>query len=170
MHISLVGYMASGKTTIGALLATKINTNFVDLDASIAQSEGNEVTEIIRNRGELYFRKSERNALLELISDEGVLSTGGGTPCYFDNMDVLLNESYVVYLQWNNRTLTDRLKAMRRNRPLLDGVKDESLPEFVAKHVFDRRPYYERADQIVYCDGKSPKQICTEILDKWKRE
>lgn len=170
MKLILVGYMTAGKSTLAGLLAEKLNVDYVDLDDAIAKQENAEVADIIRQKGELYFRKVERKVMLELLeSDVQIIAMGGGTPCYYDNMDVMLRHGHVAYLQWSMKTLVERITQARENRPLLDGVEDEMLLEYVAKHVFDRRPYYEQAHQIVYGDGKSVEQIALEILEKWKR-
>lgn len=170
MKVSLVGYMASGKSTIGRFLAERRGVQFVDLDQLIAEKVKMEVDEFIRTKGELAFRKEERVALLEVLdSNVEVLSCGGGTPCYYDNMDELLHSSFVVYLQANIPTLVNRIQEARESRPLIDGVNNSDLKEFVAKHVFDRRPFYERAHHIVFTDGKSPEQISIEIIEAWQK-
>ncbi|KAB2809876.1 shikimate kinase [Phaeocystidibacter luteus] len=170
MQISLVGYMAAGKSTITKHLASQLESPSWDLDDEIAKIGGEDVADILRSKGEIAFRKLERETLLETLQLNGVLATGGGTPCYYDNMDVLLKESYVVYLQWPMKTLIERARSARESRPLFDGVSDEDLPEYIAKHVFDRRPYYERANHIVFCDGKSVDDITKEIIEKWKSQ
>lgn len=169
MEISLVGYMTSGKTVVGKELSELLELPFQDLDESISQAEDMSVPQILRDKGELYFRKVERKILLEELDKDGVLSLGGGTPCYYDNMEVLLKKTFVVYLQWPIRTLVERLRLLRDTRPILDGVSDSDLPEFVAKHVFDRRPFYEQANHIVFCDGKSSHEICKEIIEEWRK-
>ncbi|TNE28136.1 MAG: shikimate kinase [Bacteroidetes bacterium] len=169
MQICLVGYMTAGKSTLGELLAQKMELPFADLDQRIADEAQISVHEYIRTKGELSFRKLEREVLHRELGGENVLALGGGTPCYYDNMDVALEYSFVVYLQWSIRTLVSRIENELSSRPLFDGVNKSDLTEFVAKHVFDRRPYYEKAHHIVFCDGKTEEQICAEILTACKK-
>lgn len=169
MQVCVIGYMMSGKSTIGPLLAHKLSLPFEDLDEMISKEAQMSVQDLLRKKGELAFRKLERTELLKALGKENVLSLGGGTPCYYDNIDVLLKQSFVVYLQWSMKTLVNRLLEERASRPLLDGVSDEDLYEYVAKHVFDRRPFYEKAHHIVFCDGKSKEDICNEIIEAWKK-
>lgn len=169
MKLVLIGYMTSGKTTLGAQIAAHEQRSFIDLDDYIENRASKSVAEILREKGELVFRKTEREALLEVLKgEEGVIASGGGTPCYYDNMDAMLQAGFVVYLQWSIKTLVERIRKAREERPIFDGLADEDLAEFVAKHVFDRRPYYERAHHIVFCDGKSEDEIVNEIREAWK--
>lgn len=163
--------MTSGKSTLGERIASASESTFVDLDEYIERREGESVSNLIRNKGEFFFRKAERKALLEVLEqDHQVIAAGGGTPCYYDNMDEMLNESVVVYLQWSISTLVERIRKERETRPLFDGVSDADIPEYVAKHVFDRRPFYERADHIVFCNGMSETEIINDILNAWKNQ
>ncbi|NVK26849.1 MAG: shikimate kinase [Flavobacteriia bacterium] len=170
MQISLVGYMAAGKSTIVKSLASQLDLSPWDLDDEIEKKADNSVADVLRSKGEIFFRKLERETLLETLKQDGVLATGGGTPCYYDNLEVLKAESFVVYLQWPMKTLIERARKAREERPLFDGVADEDLPEYIAKHVFDRRPYYEQANLIVFCDGKTVDDITREIIDTWKSQ
>ncbi|NVK03900.1 MAG: shikimate kinase [Flavobacteriia bacterium] len=171
MNLVLIGYMTSGKTTLGRRIASREGSTFVDLDEHIANQEGDSVSNLIRNKGELYFRKAERKALLEVLKGKDqVIAAGGGTPCYYDNMDEMLKDSVVVYLQWSISTLLERVRVERESRPLFDGVSDDDLPEYIAKHVFDRRPFYEKADHIVFCNGMSELDIINDIVNAWKNQ
>jgi len=146
MKIVLIGYMASGKSTLGKAISEAWGLKSLDLDQLIAEQEGESISEIIFNKGELYFRKKER-ALLEILleGDNFVLACGGGTPCYYDNMRLINTKAVSFYLKQTIPTLYDRLQIDRQERPLLAHLKDEDLKEYVAKHLFERSRYYEEA-------------------------
>lgn len=167
MKIILLGYMGSGKTTIGKKLSKKLYVPFFDLDHYIEQKEGISISEIFKTKGEIYFRKIEHTYLKEFLAekDEYVLSLGGGTPCYAGNMDVILNEKEVtsVYLQANIPTLVERLSRNKSKRPLIASLSEEKLTEFVAKHLFERRFFYEQAKHNVSVNGKGIDSIVADI-------
>lgn len=168
MNITLIGYMTAGKTTIGKLLSERLKVDFFDLDDLISQKTGIPVPQYLREKGELAFRKVERETLMESFSSRGVLASGGGTPCYYNNVEEMLESSFVVYLQWPMSTLIERVRTLRDTRPLLDGISDNDLPEYIAKHVFDRRPFYEKAHHIVFCGGMKTEDIISEIEEAWQ--
>jgi shikimate kinase len=146
MKISLLGYMASGKSTLGRALAESLGLPFKDLDQLIEARTESSVSELILNKGELYFRNLEREILLETLAEDNfVLALGGGTPCYFDNMAVLNSNSVTVYLERSISDLYNVLAIDRRERPLIAHLAKEDLKEFIAKHLFERREFYEQA-------------------------
>ncbi|MGB5820072.1 MAG: shikimate kinase [Saonia sp.] len=166
MQIVLVGYMGSGKTTVGKLLAHDISLQFLDLDTYIANTLEATVPEIFDTKGEIFFRKKEHEYLNHLLDEvtNFVLSTGGGTPCYGNNMDTMLaNTPYVFYLKVSITELVKRLSNQKEHRPLIRDIADEDLPEFFGKHLFERGPFYNRAAHTISCDGKKPLEIVQEI-------
>ncbi len=168
MIIALLGYMGSGKSSIGVLLAEELNVSFNDLDAFIEEQERKSIPEIFTEHGEIYFRKKEHDYLKKYIESNasGVLALGGGTPCYANNMELLLNKEQVitVYLKASLQTLLKRLATETNSRPLLKNIPVKDLPEFIAKHVFERTPFYNKADFTVIVDGKSKTEIVNEIM------
>lgn len=138
--------MASGKSALARDISAAWNLKLLDLDRIIEAEEGESISEIIFNKGELYFRKKER-AMLELLlnEDDFVLATGGGTPCYYDNMTLINSKAVSFYLKHSIPTLYNRLLIDRRERPLIAHLKEEDLKEFIAKHLFERSVYYEQA-------------------------
>ena len=170
MKIVLLGYMGSGKTTIGKQLAKKLYVPFFDLDQLIEQKEKRLISEIFEEKGEIYFRKKEHMYLEEFLQTENsfVLSLGGGTPCYAGNMDVILNEEGVssFYLQASIPTLKERLVRNRQQRPLVSGLSEEKLTEFIAKHIFERRNFYKLANHTIAVDHKEIETIVAEIRIK----
>ena len=130
MKIFLVGFMGSGKTTIGRRLAEPIGYNFVDTDRFIEMQHGLTVTEIFAQHGETAFRNMERDVLLELQKrDFIVVSTGGGLPCHYNNMDMMLACGKVVYLKTSPQTLARRLILSRTERPLIKGKTGNELQQ-----------------------------------------
>jgi len=138
MKIIVLGYMASGKSTISKKLANKLEINSLDLDTYIAKKEGNTIEEIFKNKGEVYFRKQENKYLNELLNNPNnfVLALGGGTPCYANNIELIAKKSTSIYLKANLNTLLKRLRVEKANRPLISNLNDEELLEFIAKHLF----------------------------------
>ncbi len=168
MKIVLVGYMGSGKTSVGKLLAEELAIPFLDLDAEIENREEATVPQIFETKGEIYFRKCENLVLKEILSQKEsfVLATGGGTPCYGDSLRVLLeaDEVCVVYLKSAVSLLGQRLFSERRDRPLLAHIESiDALHEFVGIHLFERSHYYTQADIIVDTSDKTPQQLAAEI-------
>ncbi|AZJ35763.1 shikimate kinase [Tenacibaculum singaporense] len=168
MKIVLLGYMASGKSTIGRILAEKMQTSFIDLDEYIEEKERKTVSEIFEQKGEIYFRKQEHIYLKELLEKEGdfVLSLGGGTPCYARNMEVLLSFSNAksVYLKTSIHTIVNRLTSEKSKRPLVARLNKEELTEFVAKHLFERSYYYNQAQYKITIDDKNKDEIVEDLL------
>lgn len=164
--IILLGYMGSGKSTVGKKLAQVHQLEHRDLDEIIEKREGNSISEIFSQRGELYFRKQEHLYFKEQLdsSERFVLSLGGGTPCYAQNHLFLQNENVVsIYLKTPIATLVNRIKNSAHIRPLLQNKNTEELSEYVAKHLFDRSFFYHQARYVVNTDGKSVDQLVTEI-------
>ncbi len=157
--------MGSGKSTVAMILGDKLGLPVIDLDDYIALKEELSIPEIFETRGEIYFRKMEYVYLQELLtSDQSfVLALGGGTPCYGNNMNAILEASDSFYLKASLATLTERLTAEKSHRPLIASLDEEQLTEFIAKHLFERRNFYERAASIINIDGKSPEEIAGEI-------
>ncbi len=164
MKIVLMGYMGSGKSKVGAMLAQKLKLPHIDLDHEIEKESGYSITETILNKGELYFRQLERQVLEEsLHQPEFVMSTGGGTPCYFDSIDLMNKNGVTVYLQLGVNDLLERLENDKSQRPLLAHLTGDALKEFIAKHLFERRLYYEKAIFTINASNKSAEQISHEI-------
>ena len=166
MKIVLLGYMASGKSTIGREISKKLDMKFIDLDDYISKREKRSISEIFKVEGEIYFRKIESSYLGEILNskDSFILSLGGGTPCYSNNMELILNsEASSIYIKVDIKTLASRLIAEKNKRPLVADLEDDKLIEFVAKHLFERRFFYEQASITINTEDKSAEEITTEI-------
>ncbi|HOZ75267.1 MAG TPA: shikimate kinase [Flavobacterium sp.] len=164
--IILLGYMGSGKTEIAKLLAGKIGFTHLDLDHLIEIREQMSIPELFKNKGDLYFRKVEHLLLKELMASNNqfVLSLGGGTPCYADNHKLLQKDKAIsIYLKASIETLYERLAQNKSQRPLIVSETNEDLKEFIAKHLFERSFFYNKASHTVVVDSKSPDAIVSEI-------
>ncbi|MEL6974577.1 MAG: shikimate kinase [Bacteroidota bacterium] len=168
MKIVLLGYMASGKSTVGKQLASRLNLPFMDLDTVIETRTQQTIPELFEEKGEIFFRKEEHYALKAVLEEEEgyVLALGGGTPCYGNNMDLILEKAtQSIYLQLSINSLVERLLHKKSSRPLVQHLNEEDLPEFIGKHLFERRQYYSKATHTIVCDGKSVEEIVEEILE-----
>jgi|TARA_B100000809_G_scaffold60487_1_gene57052 shikimate kinase len=166
MKIVLLGYMASGKSTIGREISKKLNMKFIDLDDYISKREKSSILEIFKVKGEIYFRRIESLYLSEILNskDSFILSVGGGTPCYSNNMELILNsETSSIYIKASIKTLAARLASEKNKRPLVAELENDKLIEFVAKHLFERRFFYEQASITLNTEDKSIEEITTEI-------
>lgn len=152
-NLFLIGYMGAGKTTIGKLLADKLNLLFIDMDVFIENRFRKSVSMIFKERGEDGFRKIEKMVLEEVAGFENVIiSTGGGTPCFFENMELMNQSGLTVYLKVSPEELAKRLYKCKQPRPL---IKDKSLDElkvFVEENLKLREPYYMRSAIVI--DGE----------------
>lgn len=169
MKIILVGYMASGKSTIGKLLSESLHIPFYDLDNLIETNLNLRISEIFEQKGELFFRKKEREVLEIFLNttDTYVLALGGGTPCYYDNFELYQSSSvHSIYLKASVGTLLERLRSQKATRPILSHFNEEELQEFVAKHLFERSYFYHQVETILSIDHKKESEIVNEIVSK----
>ncbi len=169
MKIIFIGYMGCGKTTIGKLLASKLEIPFKDLDDEIETYERLSIPLIFSKKGEVYFRKIERKILNTVLvsNDNLVLATGGGTPSYGDTMDLLISDKGIItiYLKSSLSTLTNRIFKEKLQRPLISHIQTkEDLTDFIRKHLFERMHIYNKASLIIDTEGKSNLEIVEEII------
>lgn len=168
MIISLVGYMGSGKSHISKLLSSKLHYKLLDLDKEISLRLNKSIPEIFQKDGEIYFRKKEKEILEDILQEKenSILSVGGGTPTFYRNMDAINEKSTSFFLRTSVKTLSERILKNKEKRPLLARIPDEELPEFIAKHLFERNQFYQKANYIIETEGKSPEEILKEIILK----
>ncbi len=166
MKIVLLGYMGSGKSAIGSFLSEKLQIPFYDLDSEIEKIEQISIAKLFQTKGEIYFRKTENEVLKKILALEEnfVLSLGGGTPCYYNNHE-LLNATGIlsIYLKATTDALVNRLMNEKNSRPLLHNQEENALRDFINKHLFDRNFYYHQANKIITVDNKSIEKIANEI-------
>ena len=146
-RIFLIGYMGSGKTTMGKMLAQKMNFVFVDMDAMIEEKYHKTVSQIFAEMGQDKFREIERQCLHEAAEFQNtVIATGGGAPCFFDNMEFMNSKGLTVYLKMTPQQLATRLESSKAGkRPLLADRKGEELRKFIQEGLEMRELFYEKA-------------------------
>lgn len=165
--IILVGYMAVGKSTVAEILSERTGIKWLDLDHIIEVNQNLSVSNIFKEKGEIYFRKQEHLELKQLVQSERsfILSTGGGTPCYSNNhMFLNINKVVSIYLSASIEEIFKRLKNNKSQRPLVSNLSDDDLKEFIAKNIFERSFYYNQATFKINTDHKSPEEIVEEIV------
>jgi shikimate kinase len=159
-RIFLIGFMGSGKSTLGAQLARSIGYQFIDMDHLIEETAEMSIPEIFNEHGEEVFRKWEHDILVELCRrNKLVISTGGGAPCHSGIMDIMNTNGTTVYLKLSPEALKSRLIHSRTERPLIKGKSESELLDFIKSLLEKREEFYTRATHIV--DGLNIK---TEAL------
>lgn len=157
--------MGAGKTTLGKAFARELGIPFIDLDWYIEERFHKSVSELFAEHGEEYFRTQERNMLHEVGEFEDVvISTGGGTPCFFDNMDYMNSQGQTVFLDVEPDILFRRLRVATQQRPILQGKTDEELHAFILQALESRKSFYSQARYLF--DGghlESRRQIATSV-------
>lgn len=146
-RLYIVGYMACGKTTFGRALASSRGWDFVDLDEEIERREGMSVGELMATQGEEYFRLVESETLkATALRSKVVVACGGGTPCFFDNMEFITLHGISLWLLASPERIAERIRVAGPTRPLLAGKSDSELLGHIRAHLLRRQPYYARAN------------------------
>lgn len=170
-RIILIGYMGAGKTTIGKILAKDLGVPFYDLDWYIETRMRKKVKQIFDERGEEGFRIIEKNMLHEVAEFEDVVvACGGGTPCFFDNMEYMVGQGDVVYLRGTPDVLFRHLKMGKGVRPLLLGKSDDELLEYIKENVEKREEFYMKANHIVDIPCMEDEDKILDTTEKIKTE
>ena len=157
-RIILIGYMGAGKTTVGRTMAHELGLEFYDLDWYVENRFRLRIPEIFAQHGETGFREIERKMLHEVAEFEDiVLSCGGGTPCFFDNIDFMNARGETVYLQASPAVLQTHLRMGKSKRPLLDGKGPDELEQYIRESLRQREPFYTQAKHIVPIDVLATK-------------
>ena len=161
--------MGSGKSLISNKLISIKKIKKIDLDFEISKELGLSIPKIFEKRGELFFRKKEKEILERIFSlkEECILSLGGGTPCYYNNIEIINKNSMSIYLRAKVDTLVKRLLEDKIHcRPLINRIPDEQLPEFIGQHLFERNHFYNQANIIIDTDNLAAEEVVDEILSK----
>lgn len=178
LPIYLIGYMAAGKSTVGRLLAERLGWHFVDLDEAFAEIHGQTPAEYIREHGIEDFRKKEKYVvedLAELPIAKVIYATGGGYPCWENNMECLAELGTSIYLKWEPHHLAQRLMLTDLStRPILQGRTEEELLQFITPQLQAREPFYMKADYVIQApvkeiaaeDDKHIAEILFKIIKK----
>ena len=167
MIISLIGYMGSGKSHIAKLLSDRLGIKLIDIDKEISKKNKMTIAEMFQKKGEIFFRRQERALLEEIVATEDscILSLGGGTPAYYNNIELINQNSESIFLRTSVKNLTERLLKQKHKRPLIANISDQDLPEFIAKHLFERNIFYNKAKYTVNTDDKTPEMVVEELCD-----
>ena len=170
MRIYLLGYMASGKSRLGKHLALKLGFTFIDIDTVFEERFRISIPDFFEKYDEAAFRQIERLLLLETTREDNVVvSTGGGTPCFFDNLHIIKKAGFSVYLQWEIPALVERLRQAKRKRPLLKDIHEKHLENKIRDHLGERNVFYSQADLTVKADNESLENIIEQIVGRLKR-
>ena len=149
-NIVLVGFMGCGKSTLGKKIANKLGKTFVDMDAEIEKQEKVTISQIFETKGEAYFRQLEHDYLKSLVVKNNlVISTGGGTPCFFNNIEIINAIGKSVYIQLSPEALKNRLQNETNKRPLIANLSGIQLLEFITIKLKEREQYYLQS-QIIF--------------------
>lgn len=160
MRIYLIGYMGCGKTTLGRKLAATLNLTFIDLDTFLEEKYFRTIPQIFKEEGEAEFRRKEQNVLHEVSTfDDVIVATGGGAPCFFDNMEVMNNTGFCIFLDVDIDSLVSRLIHAKTERPIIKGKSLEELHVFIDEMMLKRRPFYEKARYILKGSEIKPDQV-----------
>lgn len=163
-NIYLIGFMGAGKSTIGELLAKKLNRKFFDTDDLIIKELGISISQIFLERGELYFRDFESNMIKNVAKNiQAVIALGGGAILRQENWKVIKSSGVSIYLKWNIQTLLARILG-DQERPLVKQKIGPSGKNEIERLLVEREPFYERADIILDCDKMEPAQIVNKII------
>jgi shikimate kinase len=150
MHIFFIGYMGSGKSSLGKRVAHEMKLPFIDLDKAIELEQKMSIPEIFAKLGDGKFREMEREFLRSLDNTKGALvAVGGGTPCFFDNMERMNQVGLTVYLNRPIAELAHRIENSKKSRPLTDQLTGDALKLFIANHLKEREKYYQQSKIIV---------------------
>ena len=167
MRLYLIGYMATGKSTIGRKVAKRTELPFLDTDKMLEEAEGAECADIMTYAGEEYFRQAERRALEQTAEEENaIISTGGGLPVWGDNQAWIAEHGVSVYLKRTPEQIISRLSPHGRDkRPKLRGLNDEELLQVMREGIAEREPIYEKADIVIDCSQVSDWEIADRLCE-----
>ncbi|NLV53436.1 MAG: shikimate kinase [Bacteroidales bacterium] len=166
-RIILIGYMGAGKTTIGKVLAREMGMDFYDLDNYIEGRFHQKIPEVFAEKGEEGFREVERKMLHEVAEFENIiLSCGGGTPCFFDNMDYMNLQGETVFLDAPPRVLKEHLQMGKTVRPLIQGKTEEELIAFIEQSLQMRLPFYQKARHTLKIETIHTKEQIKNYVDQ----
>jgi shikimate kinase len=163
-RIYLVGFMGAGKTTMARMLAGLLNAGYSDTDELFEQKYRIAISDFFSRYGEEHFRKLERDILRETASLENtIISTGGGTPCFWSNMEFINSSGTSVYLRMNPQDLASRLMKLKKKRPLITGLDEKSLPSWVARQLEAREAYYLKANILFDPLTATPAELAVRL-------
>lgn len=166
MKIFLLGFMGSGKTHWGRQISQKLGIPFFDMDEQVVNSEGMSINDIFEKQGEEYFRVKEKEVLHIITESHSsfVMACGGGSPCYFNNIEYMNKSGTTVWLNTPMQVLFSRLVKEKNDRPLLRRLTDDQLMSFIVKKFSDRKIYYEQSHIAIEDDNLTLDQLIEKIF------
>ena len=166
MKIFFIGFMGSGKSYWGKLLSEKLKVPFFDLDEKIVEDAGQSISEIFKMHGEEYFRVKEKDVLHLLTESHNtfIMACGGGTPCFYNNIDYLKKSGTVIWLSTSTETIFNRLREEKEKRPLISEYSDNELKSFIIKKYSSRKIYYRQANIVVNEEQVSLDSIMNSLF------
>lgn len=160
MRVYLLGYMGCGKTTAGKELAQNMGYSFIDLDDLLEKNQGRTISEIFASDGEEAFRALEKETLHSTFQMKDVIvATGGGAPCFFDNVEQMNKHGLTIYIEMSANDLVKRLEGQIEHRPILKGKTEQELMDFIAQALNNRNPFYKKAKAFVEGQTLSPESL-----------
>ncbi|NME68283.1 shikimate kinase [Flammeovirga aprica] len=169
MRIYLIGMPGSGKSTLAEELSTLLSLPFYDMDTEIEEREKKSIPEIFTEKGEDYFRKVEKEVVQTFLPDNSILATGGGAPCFFDNMDFMLENGETVFVDVHEDVLVERVWQQQGTRPLLAQNEKEEVYNAIKEKRESRLPYYSKAEFTIEAGTKTPSELALEIKEVLKK-
>lgn len=169
MRVFLIGFMGSGKSKKGRKLAAQLGFDFVDMDEWVEKQAGKSIPEIFQEMGEDYFRTLEFEALLKISQKSNVVvSTGGGSPCYFNAIDKMNETGISIYLKGSPAFLRERLLESKKKRPLIENLNAEALLNYIEAKLTERSQVYQKATYTVEALGLRTKELFDIVLEAKK--
>jgi len=170
MLIYLIGYMGSGKTTVGKKLAAKMDYSFLDLDKMIEHKFKITIPDLFAKYDEKTFRKLEQETLLDTFTlANTVISTGGGTPCFYDNMELINKNGLSVYLKMHPKSLYERLIKSKKKRPLLANKSTEEILKHISMQVIERESFYLQSNLMIKGESMDIRKLVESITNHMKQ-
>ena len=170
MNVFIIGFMGSGKTSIGKTLAKNLKLSFIDMDQSIEEKANEKISSIFDNNGEDFFRKLETKWLKNYSDNNYVISVGGGTPCFNENLELMHQKGIVVYLTIPISMIAQRLINSKTIRPIIEPFRHDqvALLKFIGGLLAEREPFYKQADLIFEASNMSANKykLLTEMIEK----
>lgn len=165
MRIFLIGYMGAGKSTVGKIVARKLKMNFIDFDNYIETKEQKTISDIFSTEGEEKFRILEKKYLQDMITkDNVVISLGGGTPCFNNNMATIKQNGISIYIEMTSDALVKRLIGSPKKRPLIRKMNETELKSFIEENMKKRSIFYRQSNHIIKYKMQTPEELATEII------
>jgi shikimate kinase len=163
--IFLIGFMGVGKSSLGKKLANKLNVTFIDTDDFIEQKTGLSIADYFAKNGEDAFRIVEKELLEQNDFKNAVVATGGGLPCFHDNMKLMNDKGITIFLNRPAKELQQRLANAKKQRPLIKALSDDELLDYITSKLNERLPYYEKATITLDRNNQSVEEIIKRISD-----